>query len=118
MQFLQFSYGFLVLSVTLAIDLLVLLLTAVSHVPRPPPYTPVQTGSSSPRQQVLCAATCVDYNQLAFFLLANILTGLVNLSMDTLRASGGVAVTVLLGYMAALLAVFATLHAHRIKIKL
>ena len=110
------------LSVTLAIDLTVLLLTSMCHVPRPPPYaaakeTKVATGSL-PRRQVLCAATSVDYNQLAFFLLANVLTGAVNFSMDTLHAGGGVAVTVLLGYMAALLTIFIALHSLRIKIKL
>ncbi len=50
--------------------------------------------------------------------MANVFTGVVNFSMDTLHASAGVAVTALLVYMAALLTIFIALHLLKIKIKL
>ena len=79
--------------------------------PRPPPYA---TSGGGP----LCAASAVDYNQLVFFVLANILTGLVNFSMDTLHADSAVALIVLTMYMATLLAVFLTLHRFKVKVKI
>lgn len=109
------------LSVTLAIDLTVLLLVSMWGVPRPPPYASADDPKrpKSPSERVLlCAASSVDYNQLAFFLLANLLTGAVNFGMDTLRAGAAVAMATLLCYMATLLTIFIALHRLRIKIKL
>ena len=51
----------------------------------------------------------VNRNQLAFFLLANLMTGAVNLSMRTLYAPTSTAMTVILGYMLALTLVFVLL---------
>lgn len=45
----------------------------------------------------------MNRNQLAFFILANLLTGAINLSMRTLYAPAPVAVAVVLGYMLVLL---------------
>lgn len=112
---MQFSYGALVLSTTLTFDLVILMLTEITHMPRPPPYAP---PGPTDKQVPLCATSAVDYNQLGFFMLANILTGLVNFSVDTLHASALSALVVLLGYMAVMLAVFVTLYRHQIKIKL
>jgi phosphatidylinositol glycan class W len=42
---------------------------------------------------------CINQNQLAVFLFANLLTGLVNLSMDTLSVADGPAMGILLVYM-------------------
>lgn len=81
--------------------------------PRPPPYATSAGGGG-----LLCAASAVDYNQLVFFVLANVLTGLVNFSMDTLHADTAVALIVLTVYMAVLLAVFLTLHRFKVKIKI
>jgi phosphatidylinositol glycan class W len=103
------------LSTTLFIDLITIQLADATHVPRPPPYAPPTEGAGSPHP---CIASAVDYNQLLFFLVANVLTGLVNFSMDTLHAGMGVALTVLMVYMATLTALFLTLHRLRVKVKL
>ncbi|KAJ3389316.1 Glucosaminyl phosphatidylinositol (GlcN-PI) nositol acylation protein [Entophlyctis sp. JEL0112] len=42
---------------------------------------------------------CVNRNQLAVFLLANVLTGIINLSIDTLSIPDGLAVLILAGYL-------------------
>ena len=108
----------MVLSVTLTFDLLLLLLTEATGMPRPPPYHQATPSSGTEPERPLCAVSAVDHNQLAFFVLANLLTGLVNFSMDTLSASAPSALLVLLGYMAVLLVAFLTLHRYHIKIKI
>lgn len=47
--------------------------------------------------------SAVNRNQLAFFILANLLTGAINLSMRTIYVPAPVAVAVVLGYMLVLL---------------
>lgn len=74
----------------------------------------VTTGGGPP----LCVCSAVDYNQLTFFLLANVLTGAVNFSVDTLHAGAESALAVLAGYMATLTVLFMTLHRYKVKIKL
>ena len=57
-------------------------------------------GSEKTRQRgqpSLLAA--IDYNQLVFFLMGNLLTGMINLSMNTLTASAAESATVVLCYM-------------------
>jgi glucosaminylphosphatidylinositol acyltransferase len=51
----------------------------------------------------------VNRNQLAFFLMANLMTGAVNLHMRTLYAPSSTAFVILLGYMFSLCLVFALL---------
>lgn len=99
------------LSATLFIDLTIIPLADTTLMPRPPPYAP--PTEETPH---LCIASAVDHNQLVFFVLANVLTGLVNFSMDTLHASAGTALTVLVTYMATLAALFLMLHRHKVKI--
>ena len=72
------------------------------------------TGLSSS----LCIVSAIDYNQLAFFLLANVLTGLVNFSLDTLHTAAPLAVCLLTLYMCVLVAVVLLLHRSRIKLKI
>ena len=57
-------------------------------------------------------------NSLAIFLLANLLTGLVNLSTNTLAAGQGTAVAILVLYSGFLTAVATTLHMKKISLKL
>ena len=57
-------------------------------------------------------------NGLATFLLANLLTGLVNMTVPTLDVGRAVAMGILVGYMAVLTAVAVALDAYDISIKL
>ena len=41
----------------------------------------------------------IDYNSLGFFLLANVLTGLVNLSMETVNSKGSSSMFILIAYL-------------------
>lgn len=49
------------------------------------------------RQSSLLAA--IDYNQMVFFLMGNLFTGMINLSMNTLTASQVVSSIIILCYM-------------------
>lgn len=124
----QCSYGALLLSLFLAIDIIILATTKLSQSPLPPPYssdhTLTPTNHSGCRRVAplppapLCVMSSVDYNQLAFFLLANVLTGLVNYLVDTLRTGPVWALVVLVIYMATLQSIFTALHTYKIKLKL
>ena len=110
----QFSYGCMMLTLFMAIDLSIIVLYYAHKTTLPPPY--IQPENHSTLQ--VCVISAVDYNQLTFFVAANLLTGLVNFSIDTLRASVPVSLAVLMLYMVALVFVFVALHKLRIKIKL
>ena len=123
----QISYGVMMLAVFLAIDVLVHLLCSILHQPFPPPHgthTPTTSISThadskkSVRYSDLCFVSAVDYNQLGFFLLANIFTGVVNFAVDTLNSGTVFSVIILVLYMACLMATFTTLHKLKLKIKL
>lgn len=66
----------------------------------------------------MCFVSAVDFNQLGFFLLANIFTGVVNFLVDTLNASMELSIVILILYMACLMAIFLVLHNLNIKMKL
>ncbi|CAL9183933.1 unnamed protein product [Musa hybrid cultivar] len=70
-----------------------------------------------PGQKPLALEEAFNQNLLGSFLLANVLTGLVNLSMDTLSASSVTAVGVLLGYSFVLSAVTGLVWSCGIKLK-
>lgn len=117
------------LAVFLVIDILVHILCHALHKPLPPPYSPhpppsisrtqyYSNNSQHVRYSDLCFISVVDFNQLAFFLLANIFTGLVNFSVATLSAGRLFSVVVLLVYTACLMAIFTLMHRFSIKIKL
>ncbi len=97
---LQFSYGSLIVGLFLFTDIFISFL------------------SLHPPNIGLSIVAAVDYNQLGFFLLANLCTGLVNFSMDTLNANWVVGLTVLCAYMVVLTLVFCVLLKLNIKIKL
>ncbi|XP_046389793.1 uncharacterized protein At4g17910-like [Ischnura elegans] len=59
----------------------------------------------------------VNYNGLAYFLVANLMTGLVNLSVRTLYVESGLSIAILTLYMLALCALVCVLHKKQIKIK-
>ena len=62
-------------------------------------------------------ATAVNRNQLLVFIVANLATGSVNLTMDTLSASTGLAISVLLVYLAAVLSLAFALEIGGITLK-
>ena len=66
----------------------------------------------------MCFVSAVDFNQLGFFLLANIFTGVVNFLIDTLNSSVELSVVILVLYMASLMTIFLVLHKLKVKIKL
>lgn len=105
----------MILGLFLLTDFIVYTLSLSSRSPHPHLHTPHTTRE--PHKPSVCLVSAVDYNQLAVFLLANLLTGLVNLSMDTLSAGTVTALLVLSGYMALLAAVFSALFTLRFKIK-
>jgi phosphatidylinositol glycan class W len=112
-----FSQVFLFLLLFLFTDLLLLKLWhTIPSSPLPSPlYT---TASNKHTTSPLCVVSAIDYNQLSFFLLANLLTGLVNFSLDTLHTSRPLALAVLVGYMCVLVSISIALHRHSVKIKL
>lgn len=77
---------------------------------------------------ILCAAEhkqmmsfdlleAINANGLLFFLLANLLTGAVNLSTATMLASTSLAMTELTVYLLTLSLAVSILHVHRIRVK-
>ena len=115
------------LAVFLAIDLLVV---PLSHTLGQSLLSPLYTESSikegragtednvSNTQSNICIVSAVDYNQLLFFVVANVFTGAVNFTVDTLHAGALHSLSILLVYMAALVGIFVLLHTFRIKVKL
>ncbi|KAI8509343.1 hypothetical protein Bbelb_131910 [Branchiostoma belcheri] len=81
------------------------------------------TGDSkdaAPTEQQLpdwCLLSAVNRNQLFFFLLANLLTGAVNLCVDTLRTEPFLAFCIVFAYMLQLCNVLVVLHARNISLK-
>jgi len=59
----------------------------------------------------------INANGLLFFLLANLLTGAVNLSTATMLASTSLAMTELTVYLLTLSLAVSILHVHRIRVK-
>eukprot|EP00058_Branchiostoma_floridae_P021336 XP_002606826.1 hypothetical protein BRAFLDRAFT_244224 [Branchiostoma floridae] len=64
-----------------------------------------------------CLLSAVNRNQLFFFLLANLLTGAVNLCVDTLHTEPFMAFCIVFAYMLQLCNVVVVLHARNISLK-
>ena len=119
---LQFAYSLLMLAVFLIINLLVL---PLSHTLGFSLLSPLYAESSEkdPReekhsQSSVCVIFALDYNQLLFFVAANVLMGLVNMIVDTLHTGALQSLTILLLYMLVLVGMFVLLHTQRVKVKL
>ena len=79
----------------------VVLLFALCHL-GPPTLTGAAAAAEAADTRPLPLLGAVDRHPLAFFLAANVLTGAVNLSIDTQSVGAPAAVALLSGYMAAL----------------
>ena len=64
----------------------------------------------------LCVMSAIDYNQFTFFILANLSTGLVNFTMDTMAAGPALSLAIVTGHMFILCLVMTVLHRYRIKL--
>lgn len=67
--------------------------------------------------EALCLVQSVNRNQLLFFLLANVMTGLTNILVDTLKSNDVFAVCVLLSYMFINSLIIFILHVNNVTIK-
>ncbi|XP_036609262.1 phosphatidylinositol-glycan biosynthesis class W protein isoform X2 [Trichosurus vulpecula] len=65
----------------------------------------------------LCLIAAIDRNQLLFFLLTNIMTGLVNMTVDTLHSSSSWTLTILHLYMISNCLIIYVLHIQNITVK-
>lgn len=64
-----------------------------------------------------CLIQAVNRNQLLFFLLANVLTGLTNATVDTLSCSRSLSVALLLSYMFVNCSLIYVLHISKVTVK-
>jgi phosphatidylinositol glycan class W len=71
-----------ILIVPLAVDIVVLAYTHIN--PSSVPISPLYQPLSSQASPFMCLVSAIDYNQFVFFLLANLSTGIINFSIDTL----------------------------------
>ena len=86
----------------------------------PDVYKPADKATQTARANEACSRLLRAYNRngLAIFLLANLLTGLVNLTLPTLTMGDREAMAVLVSYMATISAVALILDYYEISIKL
>lgn len=66
----------------------------------------------------VCLIAAINRNQLVYFLLANLLTGAVNLSVKTLFCSQRQSLGIVCGYMLVLSLVFSVLHIWNITLRI
>ena len=83
---------------------------------RTPPSDQIQVSNKHYFLSTLIQA--IDYNQLAYFLLANFLTGFANLLLDTGRATLRAAVCYMIVYELILSYVIIAMHRKKMKLKL
>ncbi|XP_019941479.2 phosphatidylinositol-glycan biosynthesis class W protein [Paralichthys olivaceus] len=102
-------------------DLVLLFSKSISGCHFVPSSWNIQKGSVSNKQtgevERFCLVQAVSRNQLLFFLLANVMTGLTNSLVDTLSCSSSFSVCVLLIYMFMNCSVIYFLHHHGITVK-
>ena len=117
---LQVSMFGSVITINFLTDVAIMFLCYITHTPSPTPLyshslpsTPSKANSGSPH---FCLISAIDYNQFVYFMLANVLTGLVNFTVDTLSVSSVSAITILVLYMITLSLVVTLLHSNRIKL--
>ena len=117
------AYNLTILTLFLLTDLLVLFLNTKSK-PKPKNIKNKQSNAKVEKDETAIKlyrvpnlVKAVDYNALLFFLLANIATGLVNMSVQTIHSSDYQSITILVGYQAVLGILFTILYKFNIKMK-
>lgn len=113
----------LVMVILFVVDLVSLF---ISHLtPDLPPHVLTPLYSTSPLTKephsvsatpLLCLMSAVDFNQFAFFILANLSTGLTNFAVDTMAAGPSSSLAILIAHMFLLCLTITVLHRHRIKL--
>lgn len=73
--------------------------------------------NQEPKTCVPVILKAIEYNGLAFFLAANILTGLINMTFQTLLVDSGGGVFLLTAYMFVLVAITSFLYVNKIRLK-
>lgn len=118
------AQSLLLMSLTGLADLLLLLSKRASGCQRLPsswdlckPKSGRSAEQKSDEADGTCLVQAVNRNQLLFFLLANVLTGLTNAAVDTLSCSDLFSVCVLLLYMFANCSLIYVLHVSKITVK-
>jgi hypothetical protein len=83
---------------------------------KPTVTSPLYQGLSPQVSSFICLISSIDYNQCVFFLLANVSTGLINFTIDTLSANSVVSFVVLFLHCAGLSVISITLKGLNIKL--
>ncbi|XP_067296457.1 phosphatidylinositol-glycan biosynthesis class W protein [Pseudorasbora parva] len=81
------------------------------------PYQKKKSDQTRDKMDALCLIQAVNRNQLLYFLLANLMTGLTNVFIDTLNSSDALSVAILLLYMFVNSSLIFILHINKITIK-
>ncbi|XP_062342104.1 phosphatidylinositol-glycan biosynthesis class W protein [Osmerus eperlanus] len=102
-------------------DMMLVFLKIVSHCSLVPsswnPYQKDTAEDKTKTMEGLCLIQAVSRNQLLFFMLANVMTGLTNMIMDTFSGSDTFSVCVLLLYMFTNSFVIFILHLCKVTVK-
>ena len=122
---MQVSVAGIIFVIMFISDLVVLFLIKIRKPLIPPsPYynTAVMSSSSSSsstpttHSSNICLVSAIDYNQFTFFLLANLSTGLVNMSVDTIYTGPVMSLIILGGHLVFLSIISILLHKFKIKL--
>lgn len=117
------AQSLLLMSLTGMADLALLLSKRASGCRRVPSSWDLCKAKSGGSNQQLadvertCLVQAVNRNQLLFFLLANVLTGLTNATVDTLNCSRSLSVALLLSYMFVNCSLIYVLHISKVTVK-
>ncbi|XP_058856951.1 phosphatidylinositol-glycan biosynthesis class W protein-like [Acipenser ruthenus] len=79
--------------------------------------TPLDEDKTTKKIDDLCLIQAVNRNQLLFFMLSNVMTGLTNVMLDTVNSSPWFSVCVLVSYMFANCSVIYILHIKKMTLK-
>ena len=119
---MQVSVAGIIFVIMFISDLVVLFLIKIRKpLIAPSPYyntavTSSSSSSSSSTPTNICLVSAIDYNQFTFFLLANLSTGLVNMSVDTIYTGPVMSLIILGGHLVFLSIISILLQKFKIKL--